>query len=180
MQGFLIYTASGDSEGTMGGLVRQGKRKPLVECEPLAAPDLTKIYSAIWNECLFKPYGALTCKQVEPSDIVKNGSRKAANSSIEGWSRYLDRTRRLNNAALPWIEKGLQWLSAGPGATVSGKSLSVPYAERVHGDLNCRNVFFAKEEPAILFIDFPNVRPASLATDFVRTAHQTSLAVVVD
>jgi hypothetical protein len=25
MQGFLIYTASGDSEGTMGGLVRQGK-----------------------------------------------------------------------------------------------------------------------------------------------------------
>jgi len=25
MQGLLIYTASGDSEGTMGGLVRQGK-----------------------------------------------------------------------------------------------------------------------------------------------------------
>ena len=25
MQGILIYTASGDSEGTMGGLVRQGK-----------------------------------------------------------------------------------------------------------------------------------------------------------
>jgi hypothetical protein len=25
MQGFLIYTSSGDSEGTMGGLVRQGK-----------------------------------------------------------------------------------------------------------------------------------------------------------
>jgi hypothetical protein len=25
MQGILIYTASGDSEGTMGGLVRQGR-----------------------------------------------------------------------------------------------------------------------------------------------------------
>ncbi len=25
MQGILIYTASGDSEGTMGGVVRQGK-----------------------------------------------------------------------------------------------------------------------------------------------------------
>lgn len=29
MQGFLIYTASGDSEGTMGGLVRQGKPERL-------------------------------------------------------------------------------------------------------------------------------------------------------
>lgn len=27
MNGILIYTASGDSEGSMGGLVRQGKRK---------------------------------------------------------------------------------------------------------------------------------------------------------
>ena len=31
MQGILIYTASGDSEGTMGGLVRQGEPDRLPE-----------------------------------------------------------------------------------------------------------------------------------------------------
>lgn len=32
MSGLLIYTASGDSEGTMGGLVRQGKPDRLIHC----------------------------------------------------------------------------------------------------------------------------------------------------
>ena len=55
----------------------------------------------------------------------------------------------------------------------------MPWAEHVHGDLNCRNIFYAKEDTAILLIDFPNVRPAPLATDFVK-AESELVAVMMD
>ena len=94
-----------------------GKRKPLIECEPLQAAEFVKIYTAIWSECLFNPYGRIETKQLGSSAIVKDGSRIAAYSSIQGWQRYLDRVRRANAGILAWVDKGVQWLGATGGTT---------------------------------------------------------------
>ena len=145
-----------------------GKRKPLIDCEPLEADLLGKIYNSIWRDCLFKAYGTPEPHSVRSDSILKKKSGETVKSWIADWARYLDRARKSNLACWPWVASGEEWLGNVADEKCEGKLLSVPWVQRVHGDLNCRNVFYAPDDPAILLIDFPNVRPAPLATDFVK------------
>lgn len=85
MNGFLIYTASGDSEGTMGGLVRQG------ECGRLEATLARALRKACW--CSYDPVCAESLGQ-GPDNCNRaacHGCAIAPETSCEEANRLLDR-----------------------------------------------------------------------------------------
>ena len=87
MAGFLLYTAAGDSEGTMGGLVRMGKAGML---EPVAAAALAE---AQW--CSADP----VCMELGEKGQGPESCNLAAchscallpETTCENFNRYLDR-----------------------------------------------------------------------------------------
>ena len=110
MNGFLIYTASGDSEGTMGGLVRQGEAGRL---EDTLARALRK---ALW--CSYDP----VCSE-SPGQGPDNCNRAACHgcailpeTSCEEGNRLLDRVSVVglpDNLSLGFFEPFLQKITGG-------------------------------------------------------------------
>jgi hypothetical protein len=85
MQGILIYTASGDSEGTMGGLVRQG-------CPPrLVATLIAALQKAQW--CSSDPVCIEAKGQgTDNSNLAAcHGCLLVSETSCEEGNRLLDR-----------------------------------------------------------------------------------------
>lgn len=92
MAGVLIYTAAGDSDGTLGGLVRLGKKELL---EPIIRKALEK---ATW--CSSDP----VCAEAEfqgTDNCNKSACHNCAiisETSCEEFNRFLDRSLVINNS----------------------------------------------------------------------------------
>jgi len=95
MNGFLIYTASGDSEGTMGGLVRQGEPNRLLET--LA----TALRRAQW--CSSDPICIETAGQgTDNANLAAcHGCLLISETSCEEGNRLLDRAMLVGTPTHP-------------------------------------------------------------------------------
>jgi len=85
MAGILIYTAAGDAEGTMGGLVRMGRPGPL---EPVIDRALS---NARW--CSADPVCAETAGQGPDSSNLAacHNCALVPETACEEFNRFLDR-----------------------------------------------------------------------------------------
>ena len=97
MCGILIYTASGDSDGTMGGLVRQG------EPERLLRTLLVALQKARW--CSSDPICIETAGQgTDNSNLAAcHGCLLISETSCEEGNRLLDRAMLVGKVEQPEI-----------------------------------------------------------------------------
>jgi len=97
MQGVLIYTASGDSEGTLGGLVRQG------EPDRLKAVFKQSIYRSLW--CSSDPICIESSGQgTENTNLAAcHGCVLVPETSCEIGNRMLDRGLLIGTPHMPTI-----------------------------------------------------------------------------
>ena len=95
MQGILIYTASGDSEGTMGGLVRQG------EPGRLEYTIARALYEARW--CSADPICYESTGQGSDSGNLAacHGCALLPETSCEEGNRLLDRQTLIGRPEAP-------------------------------------------------------------------------------
>jgi len=106
MAGVLIYTAAGDAEGTMGGLVRMGKPSNL---EPVIR---RAIAGAQW--CSADPVCAETTAQgpMSLNMAACHGCALVPETACEEFNRFLDRTLLVPLTAARTEERGLAYFPA--------------------------------------------------------------------
>ncbi|HEY6186812.1 MAG TPA: hypothetical protein VIW80_03975 [Pyrinomonadaceae bacterium] len=159
----------------------EGEAKPLLDHPQLDSKNLASIYERLWVECLFDLYGSVTtAKDVSFKDLLTQEVKDAAKSGWDAISRYHSHLNMINQLQQSNIEAAIKLVSATDNAPpVTDDKLSMPWVERVHGDLNCRNVLYNKDKDLFHLIDFPHVGPGNyLATDFAKAEVELVLIIL--
>lgn len=158
----------------------EGEAKPLIEHSQLDSDVLASIYTRLWNDCLRDLYGAISKHTSEVVDIISQDAKNKASEGLKYLRRYVNRVSDLDNSHSAAIEKSLSFLEEGSDEPVlPGGSVNVPWAQRIHGDLNCRNVLYDIEKNSFSLIDFPHVGSADcLAVDFVKAEAELVLIMM--
>jgi hypothetical protein len=160
-------------------MVYEEVAKPLIEYSQLEGLQLAKLYERIWNECLRHLYGRICEHDLSVENILSKDSKDSARDGFGAIKRYKSRISELNPIRRSAIESSLAFVEGlGDSNVVEIASLGVPWAERVHGDLNCRNVLYNDRHETFRLIDFPHVgQPNCLAVDFVKA--ETELVLIM-
>lgn len=158
----------------------EGNAKPLIEHSDIARSELTKLYKNIWEACLFDLYGTVTSNNVTPAAIGGASALSLAKGGLHGLHRYLARHEELNEPCKSPIKKTLALLdeTSDDGMWGFGDIRGAPWVERVHGDLNCRNVLYRRDQKTFKLIDFPNITPNCLAVDFTKAEAELVLIMM--
>jgi hypothetical protein len=158
----------------------EGEAKPLLDHPQLGAKNLASIYERLWTECLFDLYDSVTtAKDVSFKELLSPELKDSAKSGWDAISRYHSNLNIINQSQQSDIEAAITLISATSKApAIKDDKLSMPWVERVHGDLNCRNVLYNKDKDSFHLIDFPHVGPGNyLATDFAKA--ETELVLII-
>lgn len=156
-----------------------GVAKPLLNHPQLRGKKLAKIYTRLWEECLFDLYGTVSIAEKTKTMDILNEEHKAW--LRDGWmavKRYHSNISVLTGAQRKSLDRVLRWAKSPAGTLGSNKSFDIPTVERVHGDLNCRNVLYNAEKDSFSLIDFPHVGRNYLATDFVKAEAELVLIIM--
>jgi hypothetical protein len=152
--------------------------RPLIE-QSLSGAELSKLYRALWDECLFSLYGEAKPESVEVGKILPDNF---ADMTAKGWNalnRYEGKFELSDRGAIDQIRKLIQRLKQIESGDVLKKLVRVPWVEHVHGDLNCRNILYNKEQNSFRILDFPHVGPANcLAIDFAKAEAELVLLML--
>ena len=160
-------------------MVYEGEARPLIEHPHLSADELAKTYRRLWEECLFYLYGsALPDMEVNPEQVVTEKIKTAAADGWNSLNRYSSNLDLFRAPLKSNIQQALSYLSS-PTAHVGHGAINAPWVERVHGDLNCRNVLYNDRDDSFRLIDFPHVGPSNcLAIDFVKAEAELVLIIL--
>lgn len=158
----------------------EGNAKPLIEHSDIAGPELAKLYKDIWENCLFDLYGTVTSDDVTPAVIGAATALSLAKRGLHGLHRYLARHDEFNESCKSTIKKTLTLLeeASDDGTWGFGDIRGAPWVERVHGDLNCRNVLYRRDQKTFKLIDFPNIARNCLAVDFTKAEAELVLIMM--
>jgi hypothetical protein len=154
------------------------KRQPLIDCEPLDTHTLEKLYRELWKDCLFQLYSTPTLHKLRIDSLFEAGLTKSVRKSLTGLSRYMHKLGECSTTTQAAVKWAVGLHSTGALPLPVDRFIGIPWVERVHGDLNCRNVFSAQDGSSFLLIDFPNVDPAPLPTDFVKAEAELTLILL--
>lgn len=160
-------------------MVYEGEARPLLDHPHLRSNTLAVIYQRLWKECLFHLYGPiLPPESTNQAEVLTERIRESALSGWMSLSRYASNLNFLSAPLRSSAQRALSYLSA-PTASVDPKLINAPWVERVHGDLNCRNVLYNERDHSFRMIDFPHVGPPNcLAVDFVKAEAELVLIIL--
>jgi hypothetical protein len=157
-----------------------GSSRPLIEYSTLTGEQLAGIYRRVWDESLSSLYGEVSIRDVLLSSIV---SSEAITSASEAWNsliRYTSRTDAFNSQLKATLDQFKLFLDSSSCISImSNYKLKIPQVERVHGDLNCRNILYDSNKDSFRLIDFPRVGNSDcLAVDFVKAEAELVLIMM--
>lgn len=155
----------------------EGRARPLVACSTLPSASLASIYEKLWDGCLERLYQEPATREVDVVEIVPLEAFRRLTDARELLSRYEARFQESGSEELLLRET----LKIDPVAAndLIPRTISAPWAERVHGDLNCRNVLYDTERDEIKLLDFPHVDgPQCLAVDFAKAEAELILVMM--
>jgi hypothetical protein len=153
--------------------------KPLIEHGDIDGPELAALYKLIWERCLFDLYGKVTSKEVTAETIGADATLRLAKGGLLGLHRYRSREVEFSGPCKLPIERAVALLEASDEAEWGFTDANHgPWVQRVHGDLNCRNVLYRRDQRRFKLIDFPNIGPNCLAVDFTKAEAELVLIVM--
>lgn len=149
---------------------------PLIDHPGLAGTKLVNVYSRLWKECLDVLYDKIEERQYAQVEIVRDAARASALKAIQQISRY---KTHVSSKSSKLLGKALKFLEGGDCFSFkSSKKVKISWATLVHGDLNCRNVFFDDKRDDVRIIDFPNVKANFLPTDYAKAEAELILVMM--
>jgi hypothetical protein len=158
----------------------EGEARPLIEHSGLKGESLADVYRRVWSQCLCDLYGTVSAEGTSVSNIVTNETVSSANDGWIAMKRYHNWNCTLKKKQRLVIDQFTSLLTGSLDmAFTSDKTLEMPCAERVHGDLNCRNILYDADKDTFCLIDFPSVGPPNcLARDFVKAEAELILIMM--
>ena len=157
----------------------EGKAKPLIEHHSLVNGSLANLYRRIWSECLSDLYGTVSERDMPLSDVV---TREVIASASDDWNaieRYHNLAMTPGGQQPPAIPQFTGLLMSGSDVlSVTQPVLPIPWVEKTHGDLNCRNILYDADDQSFYLIDFPGVCADCLALDFVKAEAESVLTMM--
>jgi hypothetical protein len=152
--------------------------KPLIE-QDIGGSDLARLYESIWTDCLFNLYGKTTSEAVKFGNILPDDFGELAKNGWESLGKYRQMFSSFYTQQSSGINELLSLLDQISFTGTLDNSIQVPWVEHIHGDLNCRNVLYNKDQKSFRLLDFPHVGPAnSLAVDFVKAETELLLLML--
>jgi hypothetical protein len=152
--------------------------KPLLDVFPTEANELADLYNSLWKNCLFSLYGRITTKQVLVKDVMPLKPGKTTADRWSGLSRYSERFSSLGPVRTKTVQRLLSAVENEDRTDFKGTEFEAPWAEEVHGDLNCRNILYNKESRSFRILDFPNVGTNCVAFDFAKAEAELMLIML--
>jgi hypothetical protein len=151
--------------------------KPLIE-QTLGGSDLAHLYEAIWTKCLFSLYGTTSTQAVTIASILPDDFRELAENGWESLGKYHQMFSSIYPQQHARIGELLGRLAHVAFSGTLHNSIQVPWAEHIHGDLNCRNVLYDSDQKTFRLLDFPHVGPPNaLPIDFVKAEAELMLLI---
>ena len=158
-------------EDMWGGVMLpfEERKLPLLFCKGLEVEQLAHFFTRLWAECLDNLYGEdFGSRELDVSGICGSIGKelRARGQGVEKYWSYWRGDAVGTGAEIDGVvDMVVRDLEA---IQVSGTRIVSTACDKVHGDLNCRNILVDPVRLEFLLIDFPAVGRSTICTDFVK------------